>query len=156
MKNPPAPKKIVSMLASKGVTKEKICNILNQGLSAMKTIVIDRGEAVDVIDYETRRKYVETILDAIGEKKLIVDKSQHVHFVNILQQIRAYDDGDKSAIEAAGAAIDAESTAIDTESAPDGGDSAEGGEGEAGQVAEEPEGVLPRAAEDKTDVETAG
>lgn len=104
--DPPSASKIMHMLNSEGVSRGKICKVLAQGLNAMKVVVIDDGEAIETIDYETRRKYVETILEVLGEKKAPVDNSTHFHFTNILQQIRAYERGEKGAVELANAAVE--------------------------------------------------
>jgi len=107
IKNPPSPKKVLSLLASEGVTKQKVCKVISEGLEAVKPIVSD-GEIISYEpDFNVRHKYIETILDVIGEKKLVMPEGDlHVHFTSILQQIRAYANGDVRAERAAGRFIE--------------------------------------------------
>lgn len=113
-KNPPSPKKVLSLLASSGVTKEKICKVLAEGLTATRAIVAD-GEILEYApDYNVRHKYIDTILEVIGEKKLVIPEGDlHIHFTNILQQIRAYERGDQRAVKAAGRFIESDSGAAE-------------------------------------------
>ena len=99
VKNPPTRQKILSMLDGTGVTKKKVCEQLAVGLMADKAVVVD-GEIFYVPDIPTRHKFIETILDVLGEKKLIIpDGELHIHFTNILQQVRAYERGDTRAVK---------------------------------------------------------
>lgn len=118
-KNVPTKKKVISLLSSSGVTKKKICEVLAEGLVAVKPIVSD-GEIISYEpDFAVRHKYVDTVLDVIGEKKMIVpDGDLHIHFTNILQQVRAYERGDERAVRAADKFVEVsgEGTEVESES----------------------------------------
>ena len=96
---PPSVKKVISMLEESGVSREKVCRVLAEGLEAMKPVVCD-GEIFSEVDYAVRHKYVETVLEVMGEKKFEIPKGElHYHFTNVLQLVEAYERGDKRAID---------------------------------------------------------
>lgn len=136
-KTPPTPQKILSLLSSSGVTKERICKVLSEGLDSTKPIVCD-GEIISYEpDYAVRHKYVETILDVIGEKRLVVPEGElHFHFTNILQLAEAYERGDPRAVKDAGRIFEASAVQV-------------------GQVADEPEDVFPGSPGSEADVEAS-
>ena len=83
--------KVLDLLTSENVTKKRICEVISAGLDSVKAVVCD-GEIHELPDYEVRRKYIELVLDVIGEKKAAVDpKEVHLHFTNVLQQVREYE-----------------------------------------------------------------
>ena|SRR3990167_5454735 len=71
VENPVTPDilKIKDLLNQGAPVSIEVVKVLKEGLAAVKPVVMD-GEMHMVTDFETRRKYVDTILDVIGEKKL--------------------------------------------------------------------------------------
>ena len=60
--------KVKDLLDQGGSIRAEVCVVLKAGLNSMKPIVLD-GEIFMEIDYDVRRKYAETILEVIGERK---------------------------------------------------------------------------------------
>jgi len=61
--------------------------------------VVCDGEIFSEVDYAVRHKYVETVLEVMGEKKFEIPKGElHYHFTNVLQLVEAYERGDKRAV----------------------------------------------------------
>ena len=71
VENPVTPDilKIKDLLNQGAPVSIEVVKVLKEGLAAVKPVVMD-GEMHMVTDFETRRKYVDTILDVIGEKKI--------------------------------------------------------------------------------------
>lgn len=137
-KNPPTPAKVLSLLSSEGVTRRRICQVLAAGLKATRPVVADGEILQHVPDYSTRHKYIETILDVIGEKKLVIPTGDtHYHFTNILSLVEAYERGDKRAIDDARKIFEASGISD-------------------GEMEGRPEKVLPGSFGDQADVGTPG
>ena len=71
VENPVTPdiSRIKDLLNQGAPVSIEVVKVLKEGLAAVKPVVMD-GEMHMVTDFETRRKYVDTILDVIGEKKI--------------------------------------------------------------------------------------
>ena len=61
--------RVVELINKGEAVSIKVCTVLKEGLSSMKQIVLD-GEIHSYPDNDVRRKYAETILELIGERKM--------------------------------------------------------------------------------------